>query len=149
MNIALALVATGVVGVVVLVFLSGSIIYISNSRIGVLEKLWSAGGSVREGFIAQAGEAGFQPEVLRGGYHFFMPFQYRVHRAPLVTIPQGQIGYVFARDGQALPPTQSLASNVTADDFQDVRSFLAKGGQKGPQRKILREGTYAINLAQF
>lgn len=24
-----------------------------------------------------------------------------------------------------------------------------KGGQKGPQRKILREGTYAINLAQF
>jgi hypothetical protein len=23
------------------------------------------------------------------------------------------------------------------------------GGQKGPQRKILREGTYAINLAQF
>src|SRR5262249_10779047 len=26
---------------------------------------------------------------------------------------------------------------------------LRKGGQRGPQRSILREGTYAINLAQF
>ncbi len=27
--------------------------------------------------------------------------------------------------------------------------FLEAGGQKGPQRRILREGSYAINLAQF
>jgi uncharacterized membrane protein YqiK len=148
-GVVLAVVLGGLFVVLLLLAISGAVRYIPNNRLGVLEKLWSTGGSVREGFIAQAGEAGFQPEVLRGGYHFFMPFQYRVHRAPLVTIPQGQIGYVFARDGQALPPTQSLASNVSADDFQDVRAFLAKGGQKGPQRKILREGTYAINLAQF
>ena len=68
---------------------------------------------------------------------------------PLVTIPQGEIGYIFARDGQSLPPTQSLASNVRAHDFQDVAAFLRAGGQKGPQRMILREGTYAINLALF
>jgi uncharacterized membrane protein YqiK len=30
-----------------------------------------------------------------------------------------------------------------------VRRFLTHGGQKGPQRKILREGTYAINTTQF
>jgi len=149
MQSALALVAAGVVAVLVAVFLSGAIIYIPNSRIGVLEKLWSLDGSIRDGFIARSGEAGFQPEVLRGGYHFFLPFQYRVHRAPLVTIPQGQIGYVFARDGVALAPTQTLASNTGANDFEDVRGFLTNGGQKGPQRKILREGTYAINLAQF
>src|SRR5262249_7108414 len=34
-------------------------------------------------------------------------------------------------------------------DFGDVRAFLELGGQRGPQRRILREGTYAINLAQF
>jgi uncharacterized membrane protein YqiK len=67
----------------------------------------------------------------------------------LVTIPQGKIGYVFARDGAPLPPTQALASNTAASDFQDVSAFLQAGGQKGPQRKILREGTYAINLVQF
>src|SRR5215468_8555232 len=149
LNVAFALVVAGVVILLVLAFLSGSIIHIPNNRIGVLEKLWSLDGSIRDGFIARSGEAGFQPEVLRGGYHFFLPFQYRVHRAPLVTIPQGQIGYVFARDGVALAPTQTLASNTTANDFEDVRGFLANGGQKGPQRKILREGTYALNLAQF
>jgi len=78
-----------------------------------------------------------------------MPFQYRLHQMPLVTIPNGKIGYVFARDGQPLPPTQTLASNVTANDFQDVAAFMRAGGQRGPQRKILREGTYAINTAQF
>ena len=128
---------------------SGIVRYVPNDRLGILEKLWSFRGSVRNGFIALKGEAGFQPEVVRGGLHFFMPFQYSMHRANLVTIPQGQIGYVFARDGKPLPPTQTLASNTEADDFQDVRGFLEKGGQKGPQRKILREGTYAINLAQF
>ena len=128
---------------------SGVVRYIPNDRLGILEKLWSFHGSVENGFIALHGEAGFQPEVVRGGLHFFMPFQYSMNRANLMTIPQGQIGYVFARDGEPLPPTQTLASNVDADDFQDVRGFLTKGGQKGPQRKILREGTYAINLAQF
>lgn len=137
--------------VVLVIFLRGSgmIRYIPNDRLGVLEKLWSFRGSVRGGLIALRGEAGFQPEVLRGGYHFFFPFQYRVHSANLVTIPQGQIGYVFARDGVPLEPTQTLASNVTANDFSQARHFLENGGQRGPQRKILREGAYALNLALF
>ena len=123
--------------------------YIPNTRVGIVEKLVSGKGSVKHGLIALDGEAGFQPHVLRGGWHFLTPFQYRVHRMPLVTIPQGKIGYVFARDGKDLPPTQALASNVDANDFQDVTAFMRAGGQKGPQRRILREGTYAINLAQF
>jgi uncharacterized membrane protein YqiK len=123
--------------------------YIPNDRVGIVEKLWSSSGSVKSGFIALNGEAGFQPELLRGGWHIFRPFQYRLHKMPLVTIPQGKIGYVFARDGSPLPPTQTLASNVAANDFQDVSAFLRAGGQRGPQRKILREGTYALNTAQF
>jgi uncharacterized membrane protein YqiK len=38
---------------------------------------------------------------------------------------------------------------VQVSDFQDVEGFLKNGGQRGPQRRILREGTYAINLVQF
>ncbi len=134
--------------VAVVLFLMG-IRYIPNDRIGIVEKNWSGGGSVRHGLIALSGEAGFQPEVLRGGLHWLMPFQYTVHSEPLVTIPQGKIGYVFARDGRQLESTQALAANVAASDFTDVAGFLKNGGQRGPQRKILREGTYAINLAQF
>ena len=142
-------IAAAVIVFLIVLRMSGAVRYIANDRIGILEKLWSFRGSVDSGFIALNGEAGFQPDTVRGGLHFFMPFQYSLHKANLVTIPQGQIGYVFARDGSALPPTQTLASNTVADDFQDARAFLEKGGQKGPQRKILREGTYAINLAQF
>src|SRR6187399_2465434 len=123
--------------------------YIPNDRVGIVEKLWSPSGSVTSGLIALNGEAGFQPALLRGGWHVLMPFQYRLHKMPLVTIPQGKVGYIFARDGQPLPPTQTLASNVSADDFQDVAAFLKHGGHRGPQRKILREGTYALNTAQF
>jgi uncharacterized membrane protein YqiK len=145
----LILVAALAVGFVLLVVIFRAMVYIPNNRVGILEKLISAKGSVRSGLIALEGEAGFQPELLRGGWHFLKPFQYRVHRMPLVTIPQGEIGYLFARDGQSLPPTQSLASNLRAHDFQDATAFLRGGGQKGPQRMLLREGTYAINLALF
>ncbi|WP_455717687.1 SPFH domain-containing protein, partial [Anaerosporobacter sp.] len=69
---------------------------------------------------------------------------------PLITIPQGQIAYIFARDGEPLNPIQTLGKVVKeANNFQDVNGFLQNGGQRGPQRGILREGTYAINLAQF
>jgi uncharacterized membrane protein YqiK len=138
-----------VVLALIFVWVAGVVRYISNNSIAIVEKLWSFKGSVEGGLIALDDEAGYQPQVLRGGFHFFFPFQYRLHRVALVTIPQGQIGYVFARDGTSLPATQTLGSNVVANDFQDTAHFLANGGQKGPQRKILREGTYAINLAQF
>ena len=141
---ALAAVAT----LIALAYLTGAVRYISNTRVGIVEKVWSARGSLPGGLIALDGEAGFQPEVLRGGLHFMVPLQYRVHIVPLVTIPQGRIGYVFARDGAPLPPTQTLA-HAPSNDFQDTAAFLRAGGQRGPQRTILREGTYAINLAQF
>lgn len=135
--------------VAVLVWVSGIIRYIPNDRVGVVEKLWSLSGSVQSGLLALAGEAGFQPELLRGGFHFFAPFQYRVHIHPMVSVTQGKIGYVFARDGRDLPAGQTLADNANVDDFRDVRAFLEKGGEKGPQRKVLREGTHILNPALF
>jgi len=131
-----------------LFFLSG-VRFIPNNRLGIVEKRFSGKGSIKSGFIALSGEAGFQPNVLRGGLHYLMPVQYVVHIAPLVTITQGKIGIVFARDGLQLASDQVLASNVQVSDFQDVQAFLKNGGQRGPQRRILREGTYAINLVQF
>ncbi|MBK9210500.1 MAG: flotillin family protein [Anaerolineales bacterium] len=137
-----------VFGILFLIMLSG-IRFIPNNRIGVIEKRFSGKGSVKSGFIAMNGEAGYQPRILRGGLHYLMPVQYVVHMMPLVTISQGKVGYVFARDGKQLDPAQVLASNAAVTDFQDVEGFLKNGGQRGPQRRILREGTYAFNLVQF
>jgi len=125
--------------------------FIPNDRVGIVEKLWSMKGSVGEGkILADGGKAGYEASLLRGGLHFWKwHFQYRVHRVPLVTVPQGKIAYVYARDGGALAPSQTLARVVECANFQDAEKFFRNNGQRGRQRSILREGVYAINLALF
>src|SRR5262245_38996437 len=155
--------------------------FIPNNCVGVVEKLWSLKGSVPEGHIlALDGEAGFQADLLRGGIHFgYWKWQYRVHTCPLVTVPQGKIGYVYARDGQPLPPSLTLGRAIPCNNFQDARAFLVghgatlppaveqasrllkndadnsgkqlppHTGHRGRQLAILREGVYAINPALF
>ena len=127
------------------------IVYIPNTQVGVIEKLWSTRGSLKQGqIIARGGEAGYQAGLLRGGFHFGLySWQYRVHKQPLVTVGQGKIGYVYARDGEPLPPTQTLGAVTESNHFQDALAFLNNHGQRGRQRAILREGVYAINLALF
>src|SRR4051794_24169904 len=127
--------------------------YISNDYVGIVEKLWSSGGSVPEGgIIALNGEAGYQAALLRGGIHLGLwRWQYAVHKVRLVSVSEGKIGYVYARDGQPLPSSQTLARVVECNNFQDADAFLngEKPGQRGRQRAVLREGVYAINLALF
>jgi uncharacterized membrane protein YqiK len=138
-----------ILGVIILFWIIGFRI-IPNDKVGIVEKWWSTKGSLKEQIIALKGEAGYQPALLRGGIHFRTPFIYKVHIVPLVTIPQGKIAYVFARDGKPLEATQTLGKVVKeGNNFQNVRGFIENGGQKGPQRGIIREGTYAFNLAQF
>ncbi len=136
-------------GLGVLVWLLG-LRYIPHDKVGIVEKLWSFRGSLSGGrIIALSGEAGFQADILRGGVHlFYFPWQYRIRRQPLVVISEGRIGYVYARDGAPLPPYQTLGHTVPCNHFQDAVAFLG-AGQRGRQRAILREGVYAVNLAQF
>jgi uncharacterized membrane protein YqiK len=137
-----------------------SIRYIPNNYVGIVEKLWSGKGSVPEGcIIALHGEAGFQADLLRGGVHFGLwRWQYRIHKVRLVTVSHGKIGYIYARDGEPLAPSQTLGRVVSCNNFQDARTFLGESpsggklevrGQRGRQRAILREGVYAINPALF
>lgn len=157
--ISLALWAAGLFLLMFLISASIGARYIPNNRVGVIEKLWSGKGSVTDGrILALNGEAGYQVDLLRGGLHFgFWRWQYRIHKTPLVTVPQGKIGYVYARDGEPLQPSQTLGRVAGSNHFQDARAFFGlstkvKGGaagQRGRQRSILREGVYAINLALF
>ena len=131
--------------------------YIPNNKVGIVEKLWSRTGSVEQGrLLALGSEAGFKADTLRGGFHLWLwRWQFRLHKVPLVTVPQGKIGYVYARDGEPLAPSQTLGRVLACNHFQDARTFLYPGdqaamrGQRGRQRTILREGMYAINLALF
>jgi uncharacterized membrane protein YqiK len=127
------------------------IVYIPHTQVGIIEKIWSSKGSLREGqIIARAGEAGFQARFLRGGIHFGLyPWQYRIHKESLVVVGEGKMAYVYARDGVPLEPIQTLGRNVDSNHFQDAHRFFEGQGQRGRQRGILREGVYAINVAVF
>ena len=71
------------------------IVYIPHTQVGIIEKIWSSKGSLREGqTIARNGEAGYQARFLRGGIHFGLyPWQYRIHKEPLVVIAEGKMAY--------------------------------------------------------
>src|SRR5262249_9219580 len=73
--------------------------YIPHTKVGIVEKIWSRKGSLTEGRIVSAdGEAGYQAELLRGGLHrWLFPWQYRIHKEPLVVVSESKIGYVYAR----------------------------------------------------
>ena len=140
----------GIIGIYLLVFQILGLRVIGSNEVAAVEKWWSMKGSLKDAIIALNGEAGYEPDVLRGGIHFRTALMYKIHKYPLITVPQGQIAYVFAKDGKPLNPIQTLGKVIfEANNFQDVRGFLRAEGQRGPQRGILREGTYAINLAQF
>ena len=84
------------------------------------------------------------------GWHFFYWFwQYNVQKAPVIEIPQGEIGLLVAADGRPIPSERILGQVVECDNFQDARKFLAAGGEKGRQLAILTAGTYRINTALF
>ena len=108
------------------------IVYIPHTHVGVIEKIWSGKGSLKEGqIIARNGEAGFQARFLRGGIHFGLyPWQYHIHKEPLVVVGEGKMAYVYARDGVPLEPTQTLGRNVDCNHFQDAIEFLESGGQR-------------------
>ena len=141
----------GLLAIAVGVYLFLGVRYIPHRRVGIIEKLWSASGSLTEGrIIALNGEAGYQAKVLRGGLYFGYPFwKFNIHKVPLVTVAEGRIGYVYARDGEPLQPVQTLGHFADCNGFQDAVAFLQNGGQRGRQRDILREGVYAINTAVF
>lgn len=141
--------ALGVVGLALLAaLLRASFVYIANTHYGIVERRWSA-SRAREPFAPMAvnGNAGFLPEVLRGGWHIVHPFKYTVHRRPLIAVDQ--IAYLIARVGRPLESGQALGDWPDDAPVDDARAFLDGGGQAGPQRRVLRSGTYAVNTALF
>jgi len=132
-----------------LVVASGFVL-IRERQVGVVVKRF-AGKSLAPGrLVALAGEAGFQADTLAPGLHFgYWPWQYRVLKAPVTVVPQGEIALVLAADGDAIPAGRILGKIVDCDNFQNARKFLANGGEKGRQLGILTAGTYRLNTALF
>ncbi len=129
-------------------------VIVPNNGVGIVTKKFSLGGrnaTLPDGkIVALAGEAGVQADTLAPGLHFWLwPWQYAVNMVAFITIDEGKIGVVEARDGVPLSGGRVLARQVDCDSFQNARTFLQSGGQRGPQIAVIPPGTYRINTALF
>jgi len=152
----------GILAVIILVILLEKLllryffgtVIVSKDQIGIVNKKWVLMGSHRTlpdgAIVALNGEAGLQADTLAPGIHFGLwAWQYQVTLAPFTTIDKNQIGIVEARDGNALSSGRVLARAVDCNSFQNTRTFLANGGERGPQISVIPPGTYRINTAMF
>ena len=138
------------VAVAIVVWSTRSVRYIPNNRVGIVEKLWSR---QRLGARRASSRSTARPASSRTSCAAACTSSCRSSTASTDAAgddPAGQdrLRLRPRRRSRCRRPRRSPRT-PTASDFQDVRAFLADGGQRGPQRRILREGTYAINLAQF
>jgi uncharacterized membrane protein YqiK len=125
-------------------------VFIRERQVGIVIKKWGSRSLPPGRLIAVGGEAGYQAETLAPGLHFgFFRWQYRIIKAPVTVVPQGEIALVVAADGASIPSERILGKVVDCDNYQDARKFLLNGGEKGRQLGILTAGTYRVNKALF
>lgn len=137
----------------ILRFLFGMVI-VPEDRIGLVTKKFVLFGTNKElpdgRIIATKGEAGFQGRTLAPGLYFWKWFwQYDVTMEKFTVIPEGRIGLVLAKDGEAIPTGNILGRRADCDNFQDAVKFLDNGGQRGRQTTYITAGSYRINTMLF
>jgi regulator of protease activity HflC (stomatin/prohibitin superfamily) len=140
------------------VWIVGALVFATVAILIIWRSLWTIGptevglvrrrfswGNLRSGSpVAFHGEAGYQAALLSPGLRFKLWPVYAVTRHPMVQIPAGQIGVVIAQVGSALPiGAKSAVYRPEFGTFQDLATFVDKGGQKGVQRTVLPPGTVA------
>ncbi len=125
-------------------------VFIRERQVGIVIKKFGSHSLPPGRLIAVGGEAGYQADTLAPGLHFgYFRWQYRIIKAPVTVVPQGEIALVVTADGASIPSERILGKIVDCDNFQDARKFLVNGGEKGRQLGILTAGTYRINKALF
>lgn len=129
------------------------VVLISEDAVGIVNKKFAIFGktTLPDGaLIALNKEAGIQADTLAPGVHFWLwPWQFEVKHQLFTTIPEGSIGIVESRDGKPLANGRVLAKRVECNSFQDARTFLSNGGERGPQIAVIPPGTYRINTSLF
>jgi uncharacterized membrane protein YqiK len=98
------------------------VVIMPEDPIGIVNKKFVVVGKNRTlpdgAIIALNGEAGLQADSLAPGLHFWLwPWQYIVTRQKFITIEEGRVGVVEARDGHPLSGGRVLARMVECGSF--------------------------------
>ncbi len=131
--------------------LSTSFLFVGEEETGHMFKIY-LGSSLKDGdIIATDGEKGPQADILPPGFHpwLFVNVIYTIRNFPVVNIPAGKYGYLVAKDGAPLGEGHTYADAFEPGQVKkmvsDARTFLTRGGQKGPQTTVLTPGKYRLN----
>jgi hypothetical protein len=137
--------------IVLFAIASTSFVHVPDGHLGQLFRIYG-GGSLTEGrIVAVRGENGPQARILPPGFHpwLLVNVMYSVDTSKEeVSIGQGKVGVLTAKDGAALRPGQAFADPFPAklgNLMLDAETFLTSGGQRGPQLSVLTPGKYRLN----
>ena len=99
--------------------------------------------------ISLDNEIGYQADLLPEGRHFYYwKWKYDVKIVSPIIILQNEIALVESKIGSD-NKIINLGKSVECNDFQNIRSFIENGGEKGKQINVLTEGEYFINEEAF
>ena len=101
-------------------------------------------------FLSNGGQKGPQIDILPPGKYRLNTYLFRIATDEVITVTQGEVGIVTARDGEPITSGRLLAHKTQGHQaFQDGEMFIANGGQIGPQIEIILPGRYRVNTDLF
>ncbi|MBO9618791.1 MAG: flotillin family protein [Niabella sp.] len=99
-----------------------------------------------EKFLHNNGQKGRQTALLTAGTYRINTYAFTVAIADMVIIKENMVGIVTTLDGLPIRPGQIAGEYVAGhNNFQDIDTFLSKGGSRGLQPQVMLAGSYFIN----
>ncbi len=99
-----------------------------------------------EQFLASGGQKGRQTGVLTPGTYRINTYAFSVTVAAMTDIKENMVGIITTLDGAPLTPGQIAGKQIDGhNNFQDIDSFLQRGGNRGLQPQVVLAGSYYIN----
>lgn len=99
-----------------------------------------------EHFLQHNGQRGRQTAFITAGSYRINTFLFDVTVADQVIIHENRVGIVTTLDGDPIPQGQIAGREVHGhNNFQDIDTFLDKGGSRGLQPQVILAGSYYIN----
>ncbi|MBS1509900.1 MAG: flotillin family protein [Bacteroidetes bacterium] len=97
-------------------------------------------------FLKNGGRKGRQTAVITPGSYRINTFLFEVIMTDMTSIPDNAVGVVTTQEGKPLGEGQIAGGLIEGHNkFQDVDTFLQKGGCKGLQEQVILAGTYFLN----
>ena len=99
-----------------------------------------------EKFLNNGGQKGRQTAILTAGTYRINTYAFTIAVADMVHIKENMVGIVTMLDGKPIRVGQIAGEQIEGhNNFQDIDTFLANGGNRGLQPQVMLAGSYFIN----